>query len=284
MRVTLLGTGAADGWPNPWCTCGSCADARRRGVLRRPTSALVDGALLLDLSPAPPPGGACLADVHTVLVTHDHPDHCAPLVLLARQWVRRPEPFTLAGPRPVLDAVRPWLGPDDPVDLVALTPGSTLARHGYTVRARAADHDVPTVLFDVTGPDGGRLLYATDTGPLPAASVEATRGAAYDVVLLEETFGDRADHGTAHLDLTTFPAQLDRLRAVDAVTEETDVVAVHLGHHNPPADELSRRLAAHGARLVDDGTTVPVGGGRARRSRAAYRRDPWNSDASAAPA
>ena len=45
MQVTLLGTGAADGWPNPWCTCASCTDARNRREQRRPTSALVDGAL-----------------------------------------------------------------------------------------------------------------------------------------------------------------------------------------------------------------------------------------------
>jgi len=256
MRVTLLGTGAADGWPNPWCACSSCADARRRGELRRPTSALVDDVLLLDLAPAPPPVDVCLADVHTVLVTHDHPDHCAPLALLARRWVRRSQPLTVAGPPPVLDAVRPWLGPDDPVDLVALKAGATLDRAGYSVRALAAAHEVPTVLFDVTGPDGARLLYATDTGPLPEETVEAARGADYDLVLLEETFGARTGHGTGHLDLTTFPAQLERLRAVGAVTPATDVVAVHLGHHNPPAAVLARRLAGQGARLVADGTSL----------------------------
>ncbi|RBY88859.1 cobalamin biosynthesis protein CobU [Blastococcus sp. TBT05-19] len=261
MRVTLLGTGAADGWPNPWCTCTSCSDARATGQARRPTSALLDGVLLLDLSPAPPPVEVCLAEVRTVLVTHDHPDHCAPLALLARQWVRRDEPLTVAGPAPVLDAVRPWLGPGDPVDLVALGPGDRLDRHGYAVRALAAAHEVPTVLFDVTGPDGGRLLYATDTGPLPEGTVEAARGAAYDVVLLEETFGDHVTHGTGHLDLTTFPAQLDRLRAVGAVTAATDVVAVHLGHHNPPTAVLAGRLARHGARVVPDG--AELGGERA---------------------
>ncbi|MGY2067966.1 MBL fold metallo-hydrolase [Blastococcus sp. SYSU DS0619] len=256
MRVTLLGTGAADGWPNPWCTCASCTDARSRQELRRPTSALVDGVLLLDLSPTPPPDGIPLAGVRTVLVTHDHPDHCAPLALLARQWVRRADPLTVAGPPAVLDAVRPWLGPDDPVELVEVGPGATLHRDGYAIRALAADHEVPTVLYDVTGPDGARLLHATDTGPLPASTVEAVRGAAFDVVLLEETFGDLVGHGTGHLDLRSFPEQLDRLRAVGAVTGTTDVVAVHLGHHNPPAARLARRLAASGARLVPDGATL----------------------------
>ena len=56
------------------------------------------------------------------------------------------------------------------------------------------------MLYDVTGPDG-RLLYATDTGPLPDATVAAVADAAFDLVLMEETFGDVADHGTDHLDL-----------------------------------------------------------------------------------
>jgi adenosylcobinamide kinase/adenosylcobinamide-phosphate guanylyltransferase len=259
MEVTLLGTGAADGWPNPWCSCASCTDARSHDRQRQPTSALVDGALLLDLAPGAPPAGISLAGVRAVLVTHDHPDHCSPFSLLWRHWARRSEPLTVMGPAPVLAACRPWLGPDDPVVLTEVTPGDVLRCGDHLVRVLAADHEVPTVLYDVTGPDGGRLLYATDTGPLPAATVEATRDAGYDVVLMEQTFGDVVDHGTRHLDLATFPEQLRRLRAVGGVTDATDVVAVHLSHHNPPLPVLTGRLAEHGARTVADGTTLQVG-------------------------
>jgi hypothetical protein len=85
------------------------------------------------------------------------------------------------------------------------------------------------------------------------------REAGFDVVLMEQTFGDRLDHGTHHLDLASFPEQLDRLRAVGAVTAGTDVVAVHLSHHNPPAAVLAGRLAAHGARVLPDGAELQVG-------------------------
>ena len=269
MEVTLLGTGAADGWPNPWCSCGSCADARARREQRRPTSALVDGVLLLDLAPGIPPDGISLAEVRTVLVTHDHPDHCSPFALLWRRWARLGEPLTVVGPEPVLEACRPWIGPDDPVTLREIRPGDSLELDGYLVRGLGADHEVPTVLYDVTGPDGNRLLYATDTGPLPEPTVAAVRRAAFDVVLLEQTFGDAVDHGTRHLDLGTFPDQLRRLRSAGAVTDGTDVVAVHLSHHNPPAPVLAQRLAAHGARIVTDGTTVTSRGEQATLPRGA---------------
>lgn len=259
MHVRLLGTGAADGWPNPWCSCASCADARATGVARRQTSVLVDGAVLVDLSPALPPDGVSLAGVHTVLITHAHPDHCAPFALLWRHWARPDEPLTVVGTADALETCRPWLAPDAPVELVEAEPGGTVHRRGYDIRALPADHEVPAVLYDVTTPDGGRLLYATDTGPLPDAAVAAVRGAAFDVVLLEQTFGDRLDHGTRHLDLRSFPVQLDRLRAVGAITAATDVVAVHLSHHNPPAGVLAGRLAEHGARLLPDGAELQVG-------------------------
>src|SRR3954471_16712512 len=149
MQVTLLGTCAADGWPNPWCDCLSCTDARRRGEFRRQTSALVDGAVLLDLTPALPPDGVSLARVHTVLITHAHPDHCSPFALLWRHWVRPGEPLTVVGPAPVLEECRPWLAPDAPVRLVEAVPGGLLDSGGYRVRPLPADHEVPTVLYDV---------------------------------------------------------------------------------------------------------------------------------------
>jgi adenosylcobinamide kinase/adenosylcobinamide-phosphate guanylyltransferase len=159
----------------------------------------------------------------------------------------------------------------------------------------AAAHGDSAVLYDVTAPDGGRVLYATDSGPIPEATVEGVRGAAFDVALLEETFGDFVDHRTQHLDLATFPEQVRRLRAVGALTDRTDLVAIHLSHHNPPTRELARRLAAWGARLVDDGTllegprtsyetsaighhphdvprrTIVIGGARSGKSREAER-------------
>ena len=77
MEVVLLGTGAADGWPNPFCRCASCEDARRCGVLRGQTSALVDDELLIDCGPEAPGAtsrlGRTLAGVGHLLITHAPP-------------------------------------------------------------------------------------------------------------------------------------------------------------------------------------------------------------------
>lgn len=288
MNLTLLGTGAADGWPNPHCACASCATARATGSLRGQTSALLDETLLLDCGPEAPPAaqraGLDLTGLRHVLLTHAHPDHCAPAFLLFRAWVSH-RPLDVLGPPEVIEQARMWVAPDSPVRFVAVAPGERHHVGGYDVRVLAAAHGAPgsCVLFDVAGP-GGRLLYATDTGPLPAATLEAVTDAAFDVVLLEQTFGDHLTHGTDHLDLGSFPEQLRRLRDVRALTDDTDVVAVHLSHRNPPTPELSRRLAAWGARVVDDGSplgrrpalpprgrTLVLGGARSGKSREAER-------------
>ena len=54
MRVVTLGTGAADGWPNPFCGCAACGAVRGTADARGQTSALVDGTLLLDRGPDAP--------------------------------------------------------------------------------------------------------------------------------------------------------------------------------------------------------------------------------------
>ena len=262
MEVLLLGTGSAEGWPNPFCTCASCQSLTAAGEVRGQTAALVDDVLLLDCGPEAPRAamhaGRSLRDVRHILLTHSHPDHLGPAALLWRHWAGRDEPLDLVGPPEALAACADWIGPHDPVRLVPVEPGDQLTIGDYTVRAIRGEHEVASVLYDITDAAGVRILYATDTGPLPAETVQTLRHSAYDLVLLEETCGDGTDHATGHLDLATFPRLLADLRDVGAVVPTTDVVAIHLGHGNPPTAELSRRLAAWGAWVVPDGSTLTV--------------------------
>lgn len=113
---------------------------------------------------------------------------------------------------------------------------------GHRVRALAMD--APGTGYAVESPDGLRLLYLPP-GCAPAGLDGGTEDEApYDLVLL---------------DAVARPDALARLRAAGAVAGTTDVVALHIGHDAPPQPELSRRLAAFGARAVPDGTTLVAG-------------------------
>lgn len=266
MRVALLGTGSADRWPNPWCTCPRCAWARAHGQHRSRTSAVVDEVLLIDPGPDAGGAGVDLSRVRGVLITHDHPDHLDPAFLLAWSWAGG-EPLVVAGPVQAIDRCREWVGPDAPVRFHPLVAGDRLEVEHLTARALPAahatgggrEHDGTALLYEVVG--DARLLHATDTAALPLPELAGP----YDLVLLECTFGDRTDHGTAHLDLPGFGHEVAQLRAGGHLAPDGRVVAVHLSHHNPV--DLPERLAALGAEVLADGTVVRLGADRGARAR-----------------
>ncbi|WP_370418845.1 bifunctional adenosylcobinamide kinase/adenosylcobinamide-phosphate guanylyltransferase [Streptomyces sp. QH1-20] len=214
MELTLLGTGAPDGLPRPGCPCASCATAVGDEA-RAATALLVDGALLLDLTPGPAfaaaRAGRSIAGVRQVLLSHPHD---GPAVEF---------PAGLPAPGRVPDGR----------ELAVIS--------GHRVRAMALD--APGTGYEVTGPEGERLLYLPP-GASPAGLAPLGSSGPYDMVLL---------------DVLGRPDALARLRETGAVGATTDVLAVHLDHDVPPGRELHRRLAALGARAVPDGTTLVVG-------------------------
>ncbi|WP_030156147.1 bifunctional adenosylcobinamide kinase/adenosylcobinamide-phosphate guanylyltransferase [Streptomyces sp. NRRL S-244] len=222
MELTLLGTGTPEGLPRPGCPCAACAVSVGPRA-RTATSLLIDGALLLDLTPGAVLAGAraghSLAGVRQVLLTHPHD---GPPVEL-------PPGLPAAGRVP------------DGRELAVIS--------GH--RVRAVPMDAPGTGYEVTGPDGSRLLYLPPGGapagwgsPRTESGVGAVGQRPYDMVLA---------------DVLGRPEALARLRASGAAGPTTDVIAVHLDHDVPPGRELERRCAAAGARAVPDGTTVTVG-------------------------
>ena len=264
MEVLLLGTGAADGIPNPFCRCRTCTDHRERGEVRTPTSVLLDSRLLIDPGPEAPRQvtrlGRDLAELPAMLVGHAHDDHLDPAVLLHRSWVSD-TPLEVVGPRPVVETARHWLETDQTaVRLTAVTAGETFELAGYRVTALPANHEAfgEALCYLVEGADGGVLLYATDTGLLPERAWELLSGRRADIVLLEETFGPCADKGDRHLNFATFAATVERLRASGVVDDASRVVAVHLAHDNPPVPKLAVELARCGAEVLPDGATITI--------------------------
>ncbi|WP_327702433.1 bifunctional adenosylcobinamide kinase/adenosylcobinamide-phosphate guanylyltransferase [Streptomyces decoyicus] len=224
MDVTLLGTGAPQGLPRPGCPCAACATAVGDEA-RAATALLVDGALMIDLTPGPAfaaaRAGQSLTGVRQVLLSHPHD-----------------------GPVMEVPAGLPQPG--------RVADGRELALlDGHRVRAVAVD--IPGTGYEISGTAGERLLYlppgAAPAGPVNGNGRTAGGGGTggtgpYDLVLL---------------DVPARPDALAKLRASGAVDAATDVVAVHIDHDVPPGPELHRRLAAVGARAVPDGSTLVVG-------------------------
>jgi adenosylcobinamide kinase/adenosylcobinamide-phosphate guanylyltransferase len=97
---------------------------------------------------------------------------------------------------------------------------------------------------------GHRHGHAAPAGARPGA------GRDYDLVALELT----SAHLPHHLDLTTWPALAAELRRRGAITARTRLIAIHLGHDNPPHAQLEQTLAGWGATAPYDGTVLELGG------------------------
>ena len=89
MRVRFLDTAVADGYPNPFCACDNCQQARTAGgkSLRRRGALLVNDDVLLDLGPdvvvATQAQRLNLTRLRHCLQTHEHEDHLHPALFLA---------------------------------------------------------------------------------------------------------------------------------------------------------------------------------------------------------
>ena len=116
--------------------------------------------------------------------------------------------------------------------------GDTGAGAGYRVRRVPDLRAGGTGGWDVTAPDGGRLLYPAGPGTAPTPPEGA---APYDV---------------AFLDLLGDPAQLGWLRARGLITADTVTAVAFADHRAPSEAELARRCGFWRVRLAGDGEAI----------------------------
>ncbi|MFJ6660568.1 bifunctional adenosylcobinamide kinase/adenosylcobinamide-phosphate guanylyltransferase [Streptomyces sp. NPDC091377] len=234
MELTLLGTGAPAGLPRPDCPCAACAIARGPDA-RAATALLVDGTLLLDLTPgaafAAARAGRSLGGVRQVLLSHPHD-----------------------GPPVEVPAGLPQPGRvPDGRELALLT--------GHRVRAVAMD--APGTGYAVTGPDGQRLLYLPPGGA-PAGLEEGTAvPEPYDMVLADVigrpdglarlravgAVGPTTDVLAVHLDHDVPPGpELRRRLAAAGARAVPDGTTLTVGAYEDVPDVPRRTLVLGGAR------------------------------------
>ncbi|MFJ6566969.1 bifunctional adenosylcobinamide kinase/adenosylcobinamide-phosphate guanylyltransferase [Streptomyces sp. NPDC091292] len=230
MELTLLGTAGPDGLPRGGCPCAVCALALRDAA-RRPTAVLVDGTLLLDLTPgaafAAARAGHSLGGVRQVLLSHPHD-----------------------GPAVDVPAGLPQPGRvPDGRELALLT--------GH--RVRAVPMDSPGTGYAVTGPDGQRLLYL----PPGAAPAGLADDGPYDLVLADVVgrpdgvarlraagaVGPTTDLIAVHLDHDVPPGrELRRRLAAAGARAVPDGTTLVVGAYEDVPDVPRRTLVLGGAR------------------------------------
>jgi len=283
MRLTFLGTSGANAFPEAFCRCDNCEQARRLGgpSLRKRSAALINDDLLIDLGPdimtAAQMHGLSLTGVRYCLQTHAHDDHFDPSHLLSRSpgygvvgaprlhFYASPETMQLAAQRLERDCAphslfAPEIGEQLNLALYPVEVGQTFKADRYRITVFSANHDLPlNCLLYAIEAEGRAIFYGTDTGTLPEETWQALHrcGLQFDVVILDHTYGPGRPGGPDHLSASQVAEYAARMRAEGLMTAGGRVFATHIAHEdNPPHPQLADFAARHGYEIAYDGLTV----------------------------
>ncbi|MBA55904.1 MAG: phosphonate metabolism protein PhnP [Pseudomonadales bacterium] len=236
MRLTLLGTGAAAGFPVYGCECGLCRRAAILPELRRsPCSALIElgnSRYLIDAGQTNITECFPVGTLDGILLTHFHPDHVQGLFHL--RWGK--------------NCVIPVYTPPD-------TQGcADLYKHPGILQFQSCNkfvcfslgellvtpipliHSKPTFgyCFDI---NGQRLAYLTDTKGLPPTSLEFLKSSNLDLLLLDCTYSPD-ENLPGH-------NSIEDVLWIDHQLQPKTMVLTHIGHG------MEEWLAEHQRSLPD---------------------------------
>ena len=282
MNLTFLGTAAANAYPEAFCSCDNCEQARKLGGrnLRKRSAALINDDLLIDLGPDIMTAAAThnrpLTKVRYCLQTHAHADHLDTSHFLSRSpgygvvGAPRLQFYASAG---TLRVAAQLLARDcephsffDPeiserlnLEIHQIKALQQFTMGQYRVTAFTANHDsyVESLLYAIES-KGRTIFYGTDTDTLPEETWQGfhQHKLCFDVVILDHTYGpDKSGEG--HLSAKKFIEHVARMREEKLLKESARVLATHISHDaNPVHEDLVEFATKHGYEVAYDGMSL----------------------------
>lgn len=270
MKLTYLGTAAAEGFPAVFCNCKFCREARRLGNknIRTRSQAIVDDTLLIDL-PADTyhhflVNGIEGDKIENLLVTHSHGDHFYPTELSMRHGAyahaMRAKSLGIYCGEGVWTRLSQQPAPN--LSISRISPFESVQVGDYKVTALPARHAPGdgALFYIIEG--GRRLLYAHDTGYFYEEVFEffEKQRICFDLVSLDCTNVDIpvSDEGH-HMGIDNLERLCARLGSIGAIDAHTTVVINHFSHNaNPLQHVLEARVADKGWLVSYDGMSIEV--------------------------
>ena len=269
MKLTYLGTAAAEGFPAVFCNCEYCREARLLGGknLRSRSQSLLNDDMLIDF----PPDTMHHLLMHGIeghkikhlLITHGHNDHLYPGDLIRRRrpychdmQAARLEILCSQGTADLINAK------DSLIDIRIIKAFETVELGDYSVTALPARHMpggeplIYVIRSDKT------ILYAHDTGYFLEEVFDYIRGAKlyFDMVSIDCTNVDIpiGDEGN-HMGFPNDARLLKRLADMGAIDGKTIKYVNHFSHNgNPLQENLEKKAAEIGCSVAYDGCSVCI--------------------------
>jgi phosphoribosyl 1,2-cyclic phosphate phosphodiesterase len=281
MKLTFLGTGAAEGVPAMFCTCETCRLARKRGEYFTRSQLLIDDTIGVDF---PPDAylhtlaqGEDFTKVCDLLITHSHMDH-----FYAHDFILRGYKYTQTQMQPlriygnaevkkVYDEctrreLRNEVAASITVTVVQpFTPFSFGAQSAYTATALLAQHSkTETAFVYLVEKENKSYLHLTDTGRLPMETLDylerrfSNSARKIDFITFDCTFlFHTAGEISRHMGLGDNRAMQEEFARRKIVDGHTKYAITHYSHNSNPCKEtLVRAETEYGYIAAYDGFSI----------------------------
>lgn len=267
MKLTILGTAAAEGWPATFCACQACVRARQIGGhnIRRRASYQLGDTIHIDWGPDSYNSmisfGLDYSALSHLLVTHAHWDHWVPNELQYRlpgfSQLRPAAHLYIYGNEMVEERLFEELEDDvaecamsfsriEPFDVLDLGEATAVALPA----AHAPDQQAFIFLLKVGGTEA---LIANDTGWFPDEVFDHLATCQLELLLLDCTYGTN-DRRAGHMGGMAVVETAQRLRKLGALAPDCRIIATHFSHNCLKMhDELGEFFAPHGIEVAYDG-------------------------------
>ncbi|GIP32309.1 MBL fold metallo-hydrolase [Paenibacillus sp. J2TS4] len=272
MKIHVLGTAAAEGFPSPHCKCTHCEKARKLGGrnIRTRSSVIIDDTIKIDY-PADTLLHAFrdqidLTVIEHLLFTHTHYDHFCPEDLHNRieGYAHGFEhALKIYGNDLVIHKTRQVLPAHSKrLSYHRLLPYHTIKLGEASVTPLLADHDrYETCYLYYIEKNGKHMLHGHDTGWFPEETWQWLQGKPIDLALLDCTNGQltTSKREINHMNVETVREVKRRLQEESNLGENSVVFATHFSHNcGLLHDDLVQIFQPDGIQVAYDGMIVQL--------------------------
>lgn len=274
MKIKILGTSAAEGWPALFCNCRACQKARKLGEknIRTRTSLQIDDLLKIDFPPDTMVHtykyGLELHKLKYLLFTHSHTDH---LSAGEMEFLEPPFAFPavydslkILGNKTSIDKIKKVIRGrtffDHPGLLNEINAFQEISLPPYTVTTLKAIHAPgEEALNYIIEKEGKKILYTCDTGFYDQQTWDFLTGEKVDLVISECTEGPKRANYKHHMG---FPNVLDfkkKAEEIGLTISETTWVLTHFSHGGGLMHfELEELVNPEGFEVAFDGMELEI--------------------------